>query len=233
MKKTDIAEAWDGTARCDQCGIRDLVLFADLTEPDFHLIHLPIEERTLGPGEALYEAAEEGRALYTIRRGLVKLVQYLPDGSQRIVRLLKPGATAGLEVLVTDAYEHSAIVLNEAFVCRLPREVIVKLNTETPRLYGQLMKRWHASVEQADEWLTGLSTGKAQARLARLILQLVEENGTFELFKREDLGAILGITTETASRSVSDMKRTGAITQIAPNRFRCDVGRITDIAYSD
>ena len=33
MKRTQIDAAWKGTANCEDCGIRDLVLFADLAEP--------------------------------------------------------------------------------------------------------------------------------------------------------------------------------------------------------
>ena len=35
---------------------------------------------------------DAGQHVLTIRGGLVKLVQYLPDGTQRIVRLLRHGA---------------------------------------------------------------------------------------------------------------------------------------------
>jgi hypothetical protein len=36
--------AWRGTADCRHCGIRDMVLFADLREEDFALIHAPIDD---------------------------------------------------------------------------------------------------------------------------------------------------------------------------------------------
>ncbi|MDR6773608.1 Crp/Fnr family transcriptional regulator [Azospirillum sp. BE72] len=153
-RHSQIEAAWKGTAECRSCGIRDLVLFADLTEPDS------------------------------------KLVQYLPDGTQRIVRLLRRGAIAGLEVLVGSTYEHSAVVLQEAAVCRIPREVIDRLNRETPRLHRQLMQRWHQSLRQADEWLTELSTGSARERLARLFLQLAGDapERPVRVFGREDSG---------------------------------------------
>jgi hypothetical protein len=36
--------AWRGTSDCRNCGIRDMVLFADLNEEDFGLIHAPIDD---------------------------------------------------------------------------------------------------------------------------------------------------------------------------------------------
>lgn len=246
MKTSRIEAAWGGQAECQGCSIRDLALFADLQASDFNLIHLPIDELSLDPGQAVYHAEDEGHAVFTLRSGLVKLVQYLPDGSQRIVRLLRPGDTLGLEVLVGQTYEHSALVLRPALLCRIPQEVVNRLSIETPRLHSQLMKRWHQSVRQADEWLTELSTGNAKARMARLLLSLastgqsatpackapgLKDSETYcDLFSREDVGAMLGVTTETASRTIAEFRRQGILTDIQLNRYRCDVPALRRIA---
>lgn len=232
MKACQIDAAWQGKAECRECGVRDLVLFAELTESDFNLIHLPIDEIRYEAGTILYEAGQNGRALFTIRSGLVKLVQYLPDGTQRIVRLLRQGATAGLEVLVGQPYEHTAVFLQPGLVCRLPLEVVERLSRETPRLHSQLMRRWHAALHQADEWLTELSTGNARQRVARLFLHLLEYGGdeTVRLLSREDVGAMLGITTETASRTVAEFKRQALIDEISTNRFRCRRDELEQVA---
>lgn len=50
--------AWRGTSDCRNCGIREMVLFADLNEEDFNLIHAPIDDLVDQPGQALYEASD-------------------------------------------------------------------------------------------------------------------------------------------------------------------------------
>lgn len=47
--------------------------------------------------------------------------------------------------------------------------------------------------------------------MARLLQRLASgrEDGACELFGREDMGSMLGITTETASRIVAEFKRSG------------------------
>lgn len=230
MRRGQIEAAWLGRAECRNCGIRHLVLFADLHETDFDLIHLPIEELQVVAGGQLYRAGEDGIAAFTIRSGLVKLVQYLPDGNQRIVRLLRPGAVAGLEVLAGSAYEHTAEVLQPTLVCRIPREVIERLSRETPRLHRQLMSKWSDTMRQADEWLTGLNTGSARQRVARLFLHLAGEDGACHLLSREDIGAILSVTTETASRTVAEFKRSGVVVEIGPNTFTIDRDKLEALA---
>lgn len=230
MKHPRIQDVWRGPAECEGCGIRDLVLFADLEKADFSLIHLPIEELGYDKGQALYHGGDPGEAVFTLREGLVKLIQYLPDGTQRIVRLLKPGATLGLEAILEQPYEHTAVALRPAEVCRIPREVVTRLNRDTPRLHSQLMKRWQQALHDADAWLTALSTGSARARIARLILQLTADDGTCALFSREDMGAMVGITTETTSRVMAELKRSGLLEELAANRFVVDRDGLSKIA---
>ncbi|SDH50135.1 Crp/Fnr family transcriptional regulator [Roseospirillum parvum] len=239
MKGQRIKAAWRGQADCSGCAIRDLALFADLMEQDFNLIHLPIEEEVLPAGRVIYNAGDPGRALFTVRSGLVKLVQYLADGTQRIVRLLRAGDTVGLEAILSQPYAHTAVVLHPALVCKIPREVVERLSVETPRLHHQLMQRWSEAVNRADRWLTALSTGSARARVARLLLLLAEaaevgENSAAPpecaLFSREDIGAMLGVTTETASRTIAEFRRQGVISENRSNLFACDMEALRAIA---
>jgi CRP-like cAMP-binding protein len=221
-------EAWSGQADCRQCTLRESALFAGLKEDDFEKIHQPIDQFVLQPGQALYHAGETGDRLYTIRSGIVKLVQYLPDGSQRIVRLVKSADVTGLEALVGKPYEHDAIVLQATEVCCLPVRTVQLLGQDNPQLHVELLHRWQRALSEADAWLTELSTGPARERVARLLLRLVREQETPEctLFGREDLGAMLGITTETASRTIAEFKRQGILTDLGGNRTRVDIEKI-------
>ncbi len=235
MRHGQIDAAWRGRVECRNCGIRELVLFADLHEQDFALIHLPIEEIRFEPSAALFHVGDDGDAVFTIRDGLLKLVQYLPDGTQRIVRLVGPGAVVGLEVLAGQPYQHTAVALQPALVCRIRQQVVDRLNRETPRLYRQLMAKWHASVNLADECLTELNTGTARQRMARLFLHLLADDpdGSCRFLRREDVGALLSVTTETACRVVADFKRAGLVREEGDNLFRCDRGGLRAAALGE
>jgi CRP-like cAMP-binding protein len=221
-------EAWSGEANCQQCSLRESVLFAGLRESDFEKIHHPINQFVLQPGQHLYHAGDNGDRMFTIRSGLVKLVQYLPDGAQRIVRLVKTADVTGLESLVGSPYEHDAIVMQRTEVCCLPTVTVQELSNENPELHVELLRRWQHALSEADAWLTELSTGSARERVARMLLRLIHGQTSPEcsLFGREDLGAMLGITTETASRTIAEFKRKGYLTELGGNRFRVDTDRL-------
>jgi CRP/FNR family transcriptional regulator, anaerobic regulatory protein len=221
-------EAWTGVADCLNCNIRQAVLFAGLDETGFNGIHRPISQLQYAAGAAIYEAEDEGASLFTVRTGLVKLTHFLPDGGQRIVRLARKTDVLGLECLIVDKYQHSAIVLQQAEVCRLPVAAVKRLLHGNPRLFHTLMAQWYRALSDAGRWITELSTGAARDRVIRLLLWLseAEDGSSCSLFSREDLGAVLGLTTETASRAMAALKREGLIQELSPNRFTCDIARL-------
>ncbi|MCG7898437.1 MAG: Crp/Fnr family transcriptional regulator [Candidatus Thiodiazotropha lotti] len=232
VKIVSFKEARDGVADCLKCSLRESVLFADLKEEDFEKLHDPIDQYTLPVGSTLYHSGDKGDRMYTVRTGILKLVQYLPDGSQRIVRLIRSTDITGLECILGEPYQHDAVVLQETEVCALPVRVVDNLSKENPALHLELLNRWQRALKEADAWLTELSTGSAKQRVARLLLRLVKDTHESQcsLFAREDMGAMLGITTETASRTIAEFKRQSLLIETAPNQFLLDTPNLHRIA---
>lgn len=233
MRSINYKEAWQGVANCEQCSIRQSVLFAGLTEKDFQRIHKPIDQFQLSVGEKIYGTGDSAKYMYTIRSGLVKLVSYLPDGTQRIVRLLKTSDVIGLEAVLDPIYKHDAITLQETEICRYPSSAAQEFSVSNPKLHHEMMTRWQRALDEADSWVTQLSTGTSKQRVARLILLLAKgsSDSSCSLIGREDMGAMLGITTETASRTIAHFKREGLLTKLTSTSFRCDIERLQEISF--
>lgn len=232
MKPISDKDAWEGEADCVSCAVRNSVLFAGLDEKDLDKIHQPIDLYNLPPNSTLYRAGDKGDHLFTIRSGVLKLVQYLPDGNQRIVRLVRSSDVIGLEALLGQPYQHDAVVLQPTQACSLPVNVVQALSDINPALHKELLTRWQHALSEADAWLTELSTGSAKQRVARLLLRLVrnEETSECDLFSREDMGAMLGITTETTSRVIASFKRASLLVETVPNHFLLDIRNLEHIA---
>ena len=144
------------------------MLFAHLTEADFRDLHRPIDQLDYAAGATLYRAGDEGLSLFTVRTGLVKLAQYLPDGTQRIVRLLGKTDVLGLECMAGTVYQHSAIALQPTEVCRLPVTSVKRLMRGNPQLFHTLMAHWYRALSDADRWIAELLAGTARERVIRL-----------------------------------------------------------------
>jgi CRP-like cAMP-binding protein len=197
--------AWRGTSDCRSCGIREMALFADLNEQDFGRIHTPIDDLEFAAGAVLYAEGARANGIFTLRRGMIKLVRVTADGRQRIVRVLRPGDVGGLEALGSGHYDCEAVALTEIAVCRLPLEVIHTLAASSPRLHLRLMQKWQHALKDADDWLADLNFGTARQRVSNFILKMRNpaDGRTVTLFARDDMGAMMDLKLETVSREVS------------------------------
>ncbi len=216
MIPIQVESAWKGTSDCRDCGIRDMVLFADLNEEDFGLIHAPIDDLMYATGASMYSEGDKAIGVMTIRTGMVKLVRNTSDGRQRIVRVLRPGDVAGLEALATSHYDSDAMALSDVSVCRIPLDVMHTLSANSPRLHRRLMQKWQHALKSADDWLADLNFGTARQRVGRFILKMrnSQDPQRVTLFSRDDMGAMLDLKLETVSREVSAFVREGVLSPL-------------------
>jgi len=224
---------WLGRAHCDKCHIRHLMFFSELPETAFHKLLQPIDHYIYPPGSVLYEADTHKKFIYSIRRGMVKLVHEAQDGSCRIVRLLGPGATIGLELLEGEDYHHTAIAVNHVDLCKIPVSTTRQLQSEYPALCKHVGQQLQEQLDLADQWIVALSTGTAKQRVAQLLLIMDEffadDNGAFILLNREDMAAMIGIAVETVSRMIAKFKRQKILYRYKDNLFMCNVTALQQI----
>lgn len=208
-----IDSAWQGTSDCRSCGVRDMVLFADLNEQDFAQIHTPIDDMVYAPQSQLFGEGQEAKGVFTIRQGMVKLVRSTIDGRERIVRVLRQGDVCGIEAMATARYDTEAVALVETSVCRIPLSVLHHLAAHSPRLHVRLMQKWQQALKDADDWLAELNFGSARQRVAGLALKMRDpaQPRQTQFFAREDMGAMLDLKLETVSREISSLVREGAL----------------------
>ena len=204
-----------GKASCKDCDIRQMVLFGGLSDAELDSLLQPVSIITYEPQARIYHEGDAGRYVYTLRRGVIKLVKALPNGDHRIVRLNSRSDTIGLEILLSETYRHTAIAISSTEVCRIPVEVLHRLDQRSPAFHHQLLARWQKTVDEAERFITELSTGQARSRLAHLLLDYFSD-GLSEAWSspaRDDIAHMLGITIETASRLMAEFKREGMISE--------------------
>jgi len=227
---------WLGRVDCALCHIRKLMLFSDLPATAFDDVLQPIDHFIYAPGVTLYEAGGNNRVIYSIRRGLVKLLHYAGDGTRRIVRMLGPGASIGLELLDgLEGYRHTAVTVNSVDACRIPLATVKALQPKHPELCNQVRQHLQDHLDRADEWIIALGTGSARERVAHLLLMLgefsTEPNGDIVLLGREDMAAIVGISVETVSRIIAEFKRGRLLYKEAENLYRFDTEALQTMAH--
>lgn len=204
-------------AICAGCAVRSSALFGVLDDAGLDRIHTRIAALRLAPGTVLYGRGRAGDAVYTVRSGVVRFERFTARGDRRIVRLAGRGDLIGQEALLQRPAADEAIACTEVELCRIPTALIEDLGRGHEPLPRELMARWQDALEQAEAWVAELAAGPARRRLLRLLQRLgalSAADGTIWLPRREDMGAMLDMTIETASRQLSQLRREGVLTAL-------------------
>lgn len=218
---------WLGRSDCTHCSIRHLMLFSGLPGAAFEDHLAPVDHFIFPAGTAMYSEGDHGAAVFSIRKGIIKLLSLTSDGNQRIVRLHGTGMSAGLELLQpAEHYHHTAVAVTKVDACRIPVSTIEKLEQEFPELCLQIRQRLQMQLDRADEWIVELGTGPAKKRIAHLMLLMMEystePNDEIALLSGNDIGAIIGASPETVSRIMANMKRNGILKKKTNGLYRGD-----------
>lgn len=208
---------------CAACEVRSSALFGVLDEAGLDRIHTQIASLTLEPGSLVYDRGNAGLAVFTIREGLVRFERSTERGDRRIVRLAGRGDLIGQEALLQRPYADEAVACTEVQVCRIPRALVDQLTQGGAALPRELMLRWQRALDAAEAWVADLSTGSARRRLLHLLLRLAEHRdaaGLIWMPRRDEIGAMLDMTVETASRLISALRREGVLDLLTPRSAR-------------
>lgn len=190
------------------------------------------------PGEVIYHGGEESHLLFIVRHGMLKLVNHLPNGRSRIVRLHKRGSLIGLDGLMDENHEHTAIAVDEVELYKIPHQLFHQWKADEPHLYTRLLEHWRDYLNYADTWITEFSTGNVKGRVARLLRFLARfesETGpqVVQLLSTDEMADILGVTAESVSRVVAELKRESVLEPIENNSeslFTCDLDTLEKLA---
>lgn len=199
---------------CALCEVRRSALFGALDAAALDQIHSHIASLSLAPGETVYQRGEQGTAVYTVRSGVVRFERVTERGDRRIVRLAGPGDLIGQESVVKRAHGDDAVACTEVELCRIPCHLLSEMSAREPALLHELMSRWQSALDSAETWVTDLTTGPARRRMLRLLLKLgdyTDAQGEIWLPAREEMGAMLDMSVETASRLISALRREGVL----------------------
>ena len=229
---------WLGQADCAHCGIRHLMLFSGLPSSAFDEHLAPVEHFIFPATSTLFTEGRNDGVVYSIRKGIVKLLSVTPDGNQRIVRLLGPGMAIGLELLEPGShYQHTAVAVSELDTCRIPVATIDELELQFPELCNQIRQRLQDQLNSADDWIVELGTGTARKRIAHLMLMMMEfatePGGEIPQLSGSDIAAIIGASPETVSRIIADMKRNRILEKAANGLYRGDTPALESIIETD
>ncbi len=176
---------------------------------------------TYGEHHVVFYEGDPAKRLYELASGTVMLFKLLPDGRRQVVEVLRPGDIFGLSS--DTEYDCTAETLTDSEVY----EIDLKQVEGSTELQFQLTKCLTHQMQVLHEHAVLLGRKSAVERVASFLMYLVPDRGGVGCtgpsedgddghdvklhMTRQEIADYLGLTIETVSRVVSELKRRGVI----------------------
>jgi CRP/FNR family transcriptional regulator len=203
---------------CRHCDvIREIAFCSGLSRPELQQL-VSIRDQLQYPSQqTVFREGDEARYIYAITSGAAKLYKLLPDGRRQIVGFLFPGDVFGLAL--ETGYAYTAETVTYATACRFPQRKLDEFKGHVPVLDRRLFTLAVKEIERAHEQMLLLGRKTAREKLASFLLSLsrrAEERGQPPSpvalpMSRSDIADFLGLTIETVSRTITQLKKAGTI----------------------
>ncbi|WCL48858.1 Crp/Fnr family transcriptional regulator [Leptospira sp. GIMC2001] len=220
MKNSEIESEFPD---CITCDIKNHSVLQKATPETINKINSMKRFYGFQKGEYLFHTGDRASGFFFIRTGSVRNFKVSTSGKEQTFQILGPGDWVGFrDSMSGEIFNHSAICLEETSACFISRELAdlliqddAKFQTE---VFVQMAKEWRASEEQC----VSLGTKQVHSKLAELLITLKTAAGDgneIELkMTRDVLASIIGTTTETLVRALTDFKNRNII-QVEKNKL--------------
>ncbi len=203
--------------RCNICKVRTYSFCRCLDEDKLQVFSNISFEKSFSNKENIFLQNDPSNYLYNITEGNVKIYQLLDDGRIQIIGFLYPGDFFGS--YRNNKYNYCAEAIGELKTCVFDQKILDKYLDENPILAKELLNKTSFELTLAQDRLTVLGKLNAGERLVKFLLNISEQrnrigwkNNPISLpMTRQDIADYLGITIETVSRELSNLKTSNII----------------------
>ncbi|RZU98044.1 Crp/Fnr family transcriptional regulator [Spiribacter vilamensis] len=229
----------ENNAESSPCLALDAASPAVLGEPVVErLRHVATQHPPVAPGTRIYTDRTPFSAIFAVRFGAVKTVEFDDNGDEQVLSFHLPGEFFGLTAIHAERYVNTAIALQRTAVCSLSYQGLSRVADESPPLRRQLMRLMSGVILTEQGAYAAMAGHAAPARLAFLLLSLRLRMGggrpladTIRLpMSRAELGSSIGLTPETTSRMFTYLRREGLIEASGRNVRFVDPDRLQAMA---
>ena len=175
--------------------------------------------------QSVFHEGDPAKRVFMVTVGALKLYTLLPDGRRQVTGFMFPGDFLG--VSVDEEYAFTVEALEDSELWWFSREAFDRFIGEHPQVERELYRLAAHELAEAQRQMVLLGRKSAAERLASFFLSLLERaerasgapERSFDLpMTRLDIADYLGLTKETVSRMLAQLRGRGLIRLEAQNR---------------
>lgn len=208
--------------------LRKLTLFANLSQRELERVAELAHVVEFPKGVPLIKQGEPAGRLYLLKTGNVRLFRVTADGNEITTQISGANTFVGLEALVpAQSYGLTAEGLQTCCALEFTRSAAEQLFRENPAIALKAIQSLSLHVSDAVESLMTHRLPNAHGRLLHTLERLARTHGRREASQaiidlpvtHQDLANLSGLSRQTVSRLMSDLKA-GGIVAIEDRRIR-------------
>ena len=228
------------TSKCLKCNVRLIAFCGILNDSDIHQLERISKDRTISKNQNVFLQGEQTSNFYNIKRGSLKIYKLSSDGRKQIVGFLFPGDFVGMSP--EENYSYNAETLEETTLCTFSRIVLENFFVQHPHVERKILNIVNHELSVAQDQIFLLGKYTAKERLLQFFLNLSKQRNKLGWvdnplrlsMSRSDIANYLGLTIETISRTISELKTERLIRMIGTqNIFLQDKDAIHKLLISE
>lgn len=227
-----------GGTSCDRCTVRDRAICADLSAQDRDALNLIGRRVSVQAGQTVMWEGDDSMVVANVIDGTLKLSTSTGDGREQIVGVVYAADFIGRPFGALTP--HSVTALTDARLCLFPRRSFDGFALAHGELQHRLLQRTLDDLDRTRAWMLLLGRKNARQKVATFLVDMdrrlpADGAGAIDLpLSRQQIADILGLTIETVSRQMSDLKRLNLIALIGRRGVRLfDLPALRALAEGD
>ncbi len=207
---------------CSKCPICHSAVCAECDADELAILEGVKSYRTYAPGAVMASTGETLDHLSSLVTGCATMSRTLEDGRRQAVGLLLPADFIGRPGRAQSLYDIEAV--SEVTLCRFERVQFERLVRETPHIAARLLTMTLDELDAAREMAVTLGRKTAREKIASFLVSLArrqsasKKNGAPSSpvvvhlpLSRQAVADHLGLTIETVSRQLTQLRKAGLI----------------------
>ena len=192
--------------------LKTVSLFWDLDKTELGYISDKMVSKKFENGNLIFLEESEGKNLFFVVEGSVKVTRLSKDGREVILAMLNAGDFFGeMSLLDGEARSANVIALEKTEVLSLNRDDFLVVLHDYPKIAIQLLKEMTSRLRKSDRQIVSLSLSDAEKRIALCIIRFADEQGVIKNGQvtipkipiQQDIANMAGTSRETVSRAMS------------------------------
>jgi len=196
--------------------LRNVPLFSGLDETELERLSRVAARRRAGRGDQVVRAGESADALLILLTGRAKVTNFDEEGREIILAWLGPGEFFGEMGLIDGSPRSASVVAVEnCELLSIGKNEFQRCMQDNFQVVLKLMQILVRRLREADRNIESLALLDVYGRVARLLLDMSEEEGGKRMVKqkisKQDMARMIGASREMVSKVMRDLEVGGYI----------------------